>query len=190
MNLRGWIVLGCLLLVGTGCPHGWMKGGTSDRAMHEDTRELVSGASEDEEEKNPCAENEVATWKCDPLPCRWVCEKREDCEAPLGCLPLSSRGPNFCVASECETDRECAEGLACRVLETLGEGPRVRFCVPEGRRKEGGPCLRGASIHKVGYPRVEEGRLRLEMECVQPCGEGKPSCPEGSHCLRGRCRQP
>jgi hypothetical protein len=36
MNLRGLLILGVLLLVGTGCPHDWMKGGTNDRAMRKD----------------------------------------------------------------------------------------------------------------------------------------------------------
>ncbi len=203
------------------------------------------------------------------------CEKREDCEPPLGCLAFGSQGPNVCVASECETDLQCAEGLTCRVLETLGNGPRVRFCVPKGRRKEGEPCLRGASIHKnaceeglicagfcgrpcqpdapescpmgytcrrgpdgasclptckdlscpsgqecvelggevsvcasvmgqncqrepceegalcsMAYPRLDQGRMHLKMECVRSCGEGKPPCAEGSLCVRGRCRRP
>jgi hypothetical protein len=110
------------------------------------------------------------------------CEKREDCESLLGCLPLSSQGPNFCVASECRTDLDCAEGLACQVLETLGHGPRVRFCVPEGQRKEGEPCLRGASIHKNA---CEEGLLCAGF-CGRPCRLDVPeSCPAGSTCKRG-----
>lgn len=74
MNMRGLLVLVVVLLVGTGCPHDWMKGGTNDRAMRKDTRDLMPAVDEDEEEENPCAENQVATWKCDPLPCQWVCE--------------------------------------------------------------------------------------------------------------------
>ena len=74
MNLRRWLILGSLLLVGTGCPHDWMRGGTNDRAMHKDTRDLVSDPSDDEEEENPCPEDKVASWKCEPPPCHWVCE--------------------------------------------------------------------------------------------------------------------
>jgi hypothetical protein len=110
------------------------------------------------------------------------CEKREDCEAPLGCLPLSSQGPNYCVASECETDLQCDQGLTCQVLETLGNGPRVRFCVPQGRRKEGEPCLRGASIHKNA---CEEGLLCAGF-CGRRCEADVPeSCPAGYTCKRG-----
>jgi hypothetical protein len=41
MNLRGMLALTSLLLIGTGCPHDWMKGGTNDRAVSKDMRELV-----------------------------------------------------------------------------------------------------------------------------------------------------
>jgi hypothetical protein len=110
------------------------------------------------------------------------CEKGEDCETPLGCLPLSSQGPSFCVASECETDLQCEQGMACQVLETLENGPRVRFCVPIGKRKEGEPCLRGASIHKNA---CEEGLLCAGF-CGRRCEEDVPeSCPGGYTCQRG-----
>jgi hypothetical protein len=73
MNLRGLLMLGGLLLVGTGCPHDWMKGGTNDRAMRKDMKDLVPEQSQEEEEE-PCPEGKVAVWKCEPLPCRWICE--------------------------------------------------------------------------------------------------------------------
>jgi len=36
MNRLSPLVLSGLLLLGTGCPHDWMKGGTNDRAMSKD----------------------------------------------------------------------------------------------------------------------------------------------------------
>jgi hypothetical protein len=50
MNLRAMLGLGSLLIIGTGCPHDWARGGTNDRAMAKDTREML----DDDEE--PCPE--------------------------------------------------------------------------------------------------------------------------------------
>jgi hypothetical protein len=74
MNLRALLILGIVLLVGTGCPHDWMKGGTNDRAMRKDMKALIPEQSQEEEEEEPCPEDKVATWTCEPLPCRWICE--------------------------------------------------------------------------------------------------------------------
>jgi hypothetical protein len=50
MNLRTLLGIGSLLLIGTGCPHDWMKEGTNDRAMAKDTREMLD---DDDEEACP-----------------------------------------------------------------------------------------------------------------------------------------
>ncbi|KFE70015.1 hypothetical protein DB31_5057 [Hyalangium minutum] len=71
MNLRAKLVLGGLLVVGTGCPHDWMKGGTNDRAMAKDMREML----EDDEE---CPEGKTLRADCvNTLPdgsCRVTCQ--------------------------------------------------------------------------------------------------------------------
>lgn len=67
MNLRAMLVLGGLLVLGTGCPHDWMKGGTNDRAMAKDMREMA----EDVEEVDDADCPEGMTWKAD-------CEHRLD----------------------------------------------------------------------------------------------------------------
>jgi len=46
MNRLSPLVLSGLLLLGTGCPHDWMKGGTNDRAMSKDRRESLSDDDE------------------------------------------------------------------------------------------------------------------------------------------------
>jgi hypothetical protein len=46
MNRLSPLVLSSLLLLGTGCPHDWMKGGTNDRAMGKDRRESLSDDDE------------------------------------------------------------------------------------------------------------------------------------------------
>lgn len=53
MNLRAMLVLGSLLLVGTGCPHDWMKGGTNDRAMSKDMRQMVEDGDEEDDAECP-----------------------------------------------------------------------------------------------------------------------------------------
>jgi hypothetical protein len=71
-------VAGSVMLLGTGCPEDFKKGGTNDRAMRKDTQENFfrrdhPGEADDEEEPN-CREDQTAEWKCDPEPCRWVCK--------------------------------------------------------------------------------------------------------------------
>lgn len=67
------VVGGCLLLVGTGCPEEWRKGGINDRAIAKDTKEKLLKHPEDEE-RPECGEDEVAELKCDTGPCKWVCK--------------------------------------------------------------------------------------------------------------------
>jgi hypothetical protein len=68
------------------------------------------------------------------------CVHREDCEAPLGCLPNVRARRTYCTDSACETDAQCPERSSCVPLWTQEDGPLVRFCVPEGVRKEGESC--------------------------------------------------
>jgi hypothetical protein len=53
MNLRAMLGLGSLLIIGTACPHDWARGGTNDRAMAKDTREMLDVTGDDEEEDCP-----------------------------------------------------------------------------------------------------------------------------------------
>ena len=70
MKRLGPLVLGSLLLVGTGCPHDWMKGGTNDRAMSKDRRESLSDDDE-------CPDG--LTWQED------CSERRSDGSCPVRC---------------------------------------------------------------------------------------------------------
>jgi hypothetical protein len=74
MNLRALLGLGAMLLLGTGCPHDWMKGGTNDRAMARDMREMV----DDDDDEFICPEGKTAKVDCEnPLPdgsCRVTCQ--------------------------------------------------------------------------------------------------------------------
>ena len=48
MNLRAMLGLASLLLIGTGCPHDWAKGGINDRAMAKDAREMLDDESDED----------------------------------------------------------------------------------------------------------------------------------------------
>lgn len=71
MNRFGTLVVGSLLLVGTGCPHDWMKGGTNDRAMSRDRRESLN----DDDDECP----EGMTWQED------CTERLADGTCPMRC---------------------------------------------------------------------------------------------------------
>jgi hypothetical protein len=98
------------------------------------------------------------------------CQGQADCEAPLGCMDVyGTKG--LCLSSECHTDLQCAEGYTCRTMNTLGDGPLVRFCIPEGTLEEGAPCSRLPRT-----PRTACGPgLLCNGHCGRPCEPGVPS---------------
>ncbi|HYO56374.1 hypothetical protein [Archangium sp.] len=72
-----------LLMLGTGCPHTYRKGGKLDRAMQKDTderfeqreAELKSLELEDEEEdERICPHDKVEYRDCQTLPCKVTCQ--------------------------------------------------------------------------------------------------------------------
>lgn len=58
MNLRTLPGLGAMLILCTGCPHDWMKGGTNDRAMARDMREMV------DDDDDACPEGQTLKEDC------------------------------------------------------------------------------------------------------------------------------
>jgi hypothetical protein len=111
-----------------------------------------------------------------------LCRTARDCDAPLGCVPLPD-GQSLCMASDCQTDVQCAEGFTCKALRSRGEGPRVRRCIVKGLVEEGAPCVPSFTFkHEV----VCRPELRCNGYCGRPCQLGEPaSCPEGSFCMDG-----
>ncbi len=110
------------------------------------------------------------------------CQKRSDCEAPLGCLRDQRTRTRYCIDSECTTDEQCPEGQTCQLLPTLDEGPMVRYCIPLGTRMEGEECFRPPSDkeYACGPGLVCAG---TEGWCGRPCrGEAAVRCPEGFFC--------
>jgi len=75
--MRSFSIAGALLLclLGTGCPHDWMKEGTNDRAMRKDMdeeqeelRQASTPCPEGQSRKEECQQNAEGT-----LTCEWVC---------------------------------------------------------------------------------------------------------------------
>lgn len=110
------------------------------------------------------------------------CQKAEDCEPPLGCMDLDW-GHSICMASECQTDLQCADGFTCRAVKSRGRGPLVRTCVVRGTAKEGEPCVSTFTFEQEAVCRPG---LLCNAYCGRPCQPDTPgSCPEGSICLKG-----
>jgi hypothetical protein len=72
MNLRTMLGLGSLLLIATGCPSEWGKGGINDRAMAKDTRKAL------EDDEAPCPEGMTLQEDCTKRrpdgSCREICQ--------------------------------------------------------------------------------------------------------------------
>lgn len=70
-----------LLMLGTGCPHTYRKGGKLDRAMQKDReeefqrREEESGSLElEEDDERICPDDKVEYRDCRTLPCTVTCQ--------------------------------------------------------------------------------------------------------------------
>ncbi|PTL77077.1 hypothetical protein [Vitiosangium sp. GDMCC 1.1324] len=74
-----------LLMLGTGCPHTYRKGGKLDRAMQKDMEErfderdaeferVRSEEDEDDEEERVCPADKVESWDCSSQPCKVMCK--------------------------------------------------------------------------------------------------------------------
>ncbi|HZH15138.1 MAG TPA: hypothetical protein VE057_12360 [Archangium sp.] len=71
-----------LLMLGTGCPHTYRKGGKLDRAMQKDTKEKFKQRDEEfrsleleeDDEESICPDDKVEYRDCRTLPCTVTCE--------------------------------------------------------------------------------------------------------------------
>ncbi|WNG32221.1 hypothetical protein F0U61_00320 [Archangium violaceum] len=71
-----------LLMLGTGCPHTYRKGGKLDRAMQKDLKErfdernaeFESVEPDEDEEESVCPAEKVEYWDCRSLPCEVTCK--------------------------------------------------------------------------------------------------------------------
>lgn len=108
------------------------------------------------------------------------CVRPADCEAPLSCLSNTRARRTYCTDSACETEAQCPERFACVALRTVGDSPLVRFCVPEGLRKEGESCI---AIPETQADACAPGLRCADGWCGRPCQLDVPaSCPAGFYC--------
>jgi hypothetical protein len=110
------------------------------------------------------------------------CQEDSDCEAPLGCVADGRVGSLYCTDSQCVADTQCPEGLVCRSVATLGDGPLVRLCIPVGPRKAGERCDHTPvrQNEACGPGLVCGGKNGW---CGQPCRPDEvASCPQGFFC--------
>ncbi len=108
------------------------------------------------------------------------CERREDCEPPLGCLFDQSILASYCTDSRCVSDAQCPPAFSCQTLSTLGAGPHVQHCVASGVRREGQGCR---SPPKDQQEACLSGLVCGSGWCGRPCHSNEPaSCPEGFFC--------
>ena len=71
-----------LLMLGTGCPHTYRKGGKLDRAMQKDTKEKFKQRDEEfrsleleeDDEERICPDDKVEYRDCRTLPCTVTCQ--------------------------------------------------------------------------------------------------------------------
>lgn len=72
-----------LVILGTGCPHTYRKGGKLDRAMQKDMEEKfderdaefeAARSEEEDEDENVCPAGKVANWDCRTQPCKVTCK--------------------------------------------------------------------------------------------------------------------
>jgi hypothetical protein len=112
------------------------------------------------------------------------CGSGQPCEPPLGCVTDLRILAQYCTDSECTTDTQCPPDQVCRELDTAGQGPLVRLCVPVGKRQEGERCFK--------LPPSQETACAAGLSCggkegwcAQPCHEdGGGGCSEGFFCAR------
>lgn len=128
-------------------------------------------------------------------------EPEDACEQGLLC------GGDYCgrpcqldVPSSCPAGFVCEAGLdapSCQPFCTGGDCPAGQECVWAGTRQSRCMSVRGENCQQ--HPCADGQRCvvnytpgtevwRATMECLKPCDD-KQSCPEGSVCFLGGCRQ-
>jgi hypothetical protein len=109
------------------------------------------------------------------------CGLSSECEPPLGCLTETRARQQYCTDSQCMTDSQCPEGQRCRTVATTGDGPLVRFCIPQGVRQEGDRCIKIAEDQESACA-AEWVCGGQQGWCARPCGKGEEQCPAGFFC--------
>ncbi len=140
-------------------------------------------------------------------PCTSLPYSRNDaCEPGLRCMrgwcgrPCSKDAPTSCpegffcaddtVVSACLPTclgRSCPEGQQCVRFDARGSQAVSACSVVHGTNCQESPCPEGQWCFHQEDEANRPGEVW--MSCVQDCGEGKPSCPEGMACDVSFCRE-
>jgi hypothetical protein len=112
--------------------------------------------------------------------CGRPCRLEDPTSCPEGFFCEDGLDGPSCLPS-CE-GRSCLEGQRC-----LPREGRVSLCVAvHGQDCQLNPCPQGQDCMVSEYPhRTGE----VWMECLRDCGEGAPSCPEGTVCDLYQCHK-
>ena len=107
------------------------------------------------------------------------CREAADCKWPFVCVRDDRVNGSRCLASECQTDLQCAPGFVCRAVEA--KGGYVRLCLDVGTVAEGEPCW---ELSSYKYENCIQGLNCNRGYCGRPCRIGSPAaCPAGMACL-------
>ena len=112
--------------------------------------------------------------------CGRPCQLDEPSSCPPGSFCSDSLNGPLCLPS-C-TEDSCPPGHQC-----IRSNEGVSFCsVVVGENCQRSACPEGRKCNYSYSP----GENRIWMECIIPCEEGAPLCPEGALCFAGACRRP
>ncbi len=117
--------------------------------------------------------------------CGRPCREEEFASCPEGFFCAEDPVISACLPT-CAT-RGCPEGQQCVQLGTVASQP-VSVCVAvvHGTNCQQSPCPDG---QRCFHQEVPERPGEVWMSCVQSCGNGKPTCPEGLACDTSFCRK-
>ncbi len=119
------------------------------------------------------------------LICRGWCGRPCRVDEPASCPEGSycDAGPNgpSCLPS-CE-GRTCPDGQQCARFKSGASA----CAVLRGQNCQQTPCPEGQQCRVTSSPQRPG---EVGMECVSPCDEKAPSCPEGAICFDAVCRRP
>ena len=112
--------------------------------------------------------------------CGRPCRLEEASSCPEGFFCQHGLNGPSCVPT-CEA-RGCPKGLQC-----AREADGISVCAQlRGSDCPAGSCPEGSHCTFTNLRFVDAG-LALRLECIAPCGEGRPACPSGRVCVGSRC---
>jgi hypothetical protein len=133
-------------------------------------------------------------------PCHEAPARKEDaCQRGLICAGWCGRSCKLDEPSICPQGFFCEGGLngpSCLPSCTPGDCPTGKQCVHFRGRIAACMPVRGENCQEIPCPSGQKCTFsyspaddQIAMECVQPCDETHPACPQGSICFSSTCRR-